>query len=74
MSGILLFAVLAAVYLVLLVCQGENMLKPLLNGSDTSWIPAVDDVSDLGRKVKIFLFYDLSVLDDIDGYIVVNKA
>ena len=32
------------------------------------------DVSDLGRKVKIFLFYDLSVLDDIDGYIVVNKA
>lgn len=74
MSGILLFAVFAAVDLVLLVCQGEDMLQPLLDRSDTSWVPAVDDISDLSREMKVFLLYDLRILDDIDGDIVVNKA
>lgn len=74
MPVIFLFAVFAAVNLFFFVCQNKNVLQLLLDRRDAPWISAVDDISDFGREMKPLLFYDFSILDNIDSDIVVDKA
>lgn len=46
----------------------------LFNGSDTAGISAFDHVVDLPGKYQYLFVYDLSVLDHIDGDVMVDKG
>ena len=73
-SRVLLFAVLAAVDLVLLVREHEDLVEALLDRGDAARVLAGDDVDDLLRELKAPLFDDLAVLDHVDRDIVVDEA
>ena len=73
-AAVLFFAVLAAVDLFFFVCQEENVIQFLLNGSDASGIFTVDDIHKLFRELQVFFCYDPAVLDNVHGDAVVNKA
>ena len=64
----------AAVHFPLLVCEEEYLIEPLLYRSDKAWILAGNNIYDLLRKSELALFDDLTVLNNIDRNIVVNKA
>ena len=50
------------------------MGQSLLDGSDASGVAAFDDVFDLFGKYQYLLLYDLTIFDDIDGDVMVDKA
>lgn len=74
MPAVFLFAVFAAVDLILLICEDKYMIKLLLDGSDASRILAFDHIPDLFGKRKRFFGDDLSVLDDVHSDIVINES
>ena len=71
---IFLFAVFAAVDFLFFIGQEEDLVKLLLDGSDTARIPAGDDILDLLWKMQLLFLIDLVVLDDVDCDIVINEA
>ena len=73
-SPIFLFAIFAAVYFFFFVCQDEDLIQFLLNGSDTAGIFAPDHIDHLFGQMQIFLFGDLPIFDHVHGNIVVDKA
>ena len=73
-TAVFFLAVLAAVNFFFLIRQEEYLIQLLLNGGDTSGILAVDDIHQLLGESQVFLFHDLSVPDDIDCDIVIDKA
>ena len=68
------FAVFAAVDFLFFIGQEEDLVKLLLDGSDTARIPAGDDILDLLWKVQLLFLIDLVVLDDVDCDIVIDEA
>ena len=66
--------VFAAVDFLFLIGQEEDLVKLLLDGSDTARILAGDDVLDLLGKVQFLFLIDLVVLDDVDCDIVIDEA
>ena len=50
------------------------MVDFFLDGSDAARIFAVDHIDQLGRFLQLFLFYDHTVPDDIDGDVRVHVA
>ena len=46
----------------------------MLDRCDAARILAFDHIDDLFWKVQLFLVYDLTVFDDVDGDIVVDKT
>lgn len=71
---VLLITVPAAVDLVLLIRQVEDLVKPLLDRGDTSRILAVDDIDQLFGKLQLLLLDDLAIFDDVDGDGMVDEA
>ena len=71
---VLFVTITAAVNLVFLVCEVENLVQTLLDGRNASRILAVDDVDKLLRKLQLLLFDDTAVSDDVDGDRVVDEA
>ena len=74
MSAVFLFAVFAAVDLLLLISENEDMIQSLLDGGDAAGIFAVDDVFDLLWKRKLLFGDDLAVFDDVYGDVVVDDG
>ena len=74
MTGVFFFAVFAAVDFLFFIGQEEDLVKLLLDGSDTARIPAGDDILDLLWKVQLLFLIDLVVLDDVDCDIVIDEA
>ena len=74
MFSALFFTVLAAVDLLFLIRKDENMGKLLFDGRDASGIFALDHVFDLLRKHQLLLGDDLTVLDHVDGNVVIDKG
>ena len=72
--SVLFFAVAAAVHFIFFIGEEEYMIDLLLDGSDAARIFAVNDIDELARKRQLFLFHDDSVLNDIDGDIVIDIA
>ena len=68
------FAVFAAVDFLFFIGQEEDLVKLLLDGSDTARIPAGDDILDLLWKMQLLFLIDLVVLDDVDCDIVIDEA
>ena len=68
------FAVFAAVDFLFFIGQEEDLVKLLLDGSDTARIPAGDDILDLLWKMQLLFLIDLVVLDDVDCDIVIIPA
>ena len=68
------FTILAAVDFLFLIGQEEDLVKLLLDGSDTARIPAGDDILDLLWKMQLLFLIDLVVLDDVDCDIVIDEA
>ena len=50
------------------------MRESLLDRGDAAGILTVDDIADFLWKLEIFLGYDLAVLDDIYGDVVVDEC
>ena len=73
-TSIFLLAILTPVNLILFICKNKNLIQSLLDGSDAARILAFDHIDDLFWKVQLFLVYDLTVFDDVDGDIVVDKT
>ena len=71
--AVLFFTVLAAVGLLLLIGEDEDLIEPLLDRCDTSRIFAFDHVPYLPGESERFFGDDLAVLDDVYGDIVVNE-
>ena len=72
--SVFLFAVFAAVDPLLRISQKEDLLKLLLDGSDTARVFAFCYVMDLFRKRKRFLFHDLIIFYDIDCDVVIDES
>ena len=68
------FAVFAAVDFLFFIGQEKDLVKLLLDGSDTARIPAGDDILDLLWKMQLLFLIDLVVLDDVDCDIVIDEA
>ena len=68
------FAVFAAVDFLFFIGQEEDLVKLLLDGSDTARIPAGDDILDLLWKMQFLFLIDLVVLDDVDCDIVIDES
>ena len=71
--AVLFFTVLAAVGLLLLIGEDEDLIEPLLDRCDTAVVVVFDPVPDLAGESERFFGEDLSVLDDVYGDIVVNE-
>ena len=56
------------------VGKDEHVIQRRLGGSDTAWIFAPDYVYDLLRQGKFPLLCDNTVLDNVDGNVVIDKA
>ena len=74
MLSVLFFTVFAAVDFLFLIRKDEDMGKLLLDGGDASGILTPDHVFDLLRKHQFLLGDDLTVLDHVDGNVVVDKG
>ena len=68
------FAVFTAVNFFFFIGQEDDLVKLLLDGSDTARIPAGDDILDLLWKMQLLFLIDLVVLDDVDCDIVIDEA
>ena len=68
------FTILAAVDLLFLIGQEEDLVEFLLDGSNAARIPAGDDILDLLWKMQLLFLIDLVVLDDVDCDIVIDEA
>ena len=72
-SGIFLRSICSVDFL-FFIGQEEDLVKLLLDGSDTARIPAGDDILDLLWKMQLLFLIDLVVLDDVDCDIVIDEA
>ena len=72
--AVFLFAVFAAVNFFFRVCQEEDMIQSLLDRRDAAGIFAFDDVGELFRQMQHLFVYDLCVLDDIYGNVMIDEA
>ena len=70
----LLFAVLASVNFLFLIGKEEDVGKLLLDGSDASGVPALDDILYFLGKLETSFLYYLTGLDDIYGDVVIDKS
>ena len=50
------------------------MIQFLLDGGDTTWVLAFDHIYDLLWKRKFLFLSNISVFDDIDGDVVIDKS
>ena len=66
------FAVQAAIGLLFLIGQEEDMWKLLLDGGDAAGVLTVDHIGETLGKLDRFLFYDLLVFDDVNGDVMVD--
>lgn len=73
-STVLLITISAAIYLMILIIEIENMRQLLLDGGDAARVLAVDDICDFFRHLDIFFLYDFSILDDVDRDTVIDVA
>ena len=71
---VLLITISAAIYLMILIIEIENMRQLLLDGGDAAGIFAVDDVCDFLWHFHPFFLYDMAVLDDIDRDVVIDVS
>ena len=74
MPAVLLFAVFAAVDLFILICEDEDVIQTLFDGSDAAGIFAMNDIFDFFWKRQRFLGDNLAVFDDVYGDIVVDDG
>ena len=74
MSAVFLFAVFAAVDLLLPISENEDMIQSLLDGSDTSRVLAADHVLDLLGESELLLRYDLFIFNDVDRDVVIDES
>ena len=72
--AVLFFAVFAPVHLIFLISQDEDMIQLLFDGGDASGVLAPDNVFDLFGELQFFFLHDLSVFDNIDSDIMVDKS
>ena len=72
--AVLLITISAAIYLMILIIEIENMRQLLLDGGDAARVLAFDHVDNLLRKTKVFLLNNLLVLDDVYGDVVIDEA
>ena len=68
----LFFAVFATVDFFGLIGKKEDMGQFLLDGCDASRIPAFHDVVDFPGENQFFFGYDLAVLYDVDGNVMID--
>lgn len=54
--------------------KDEYMIQFLLDGGDTTWVLAFDHIYDLLWKRKFLFLSNISVFDDIDGDVVIDKS
>ena len=73
-AAVFLFAVLAAIYTLFLICKEEDVRQFLLNGGDAARVAAANNVLDLLGKNQILLMNDFPIFNYIDGDIVVQKG
>ena len=73
-AAVLFFTVLAAVNLLFGVGKDKYMVEPLLDRSDAAGIFTFNDIHDLFRELQLPFFYNLLILDDIYGDVVIDKA
>ena len=71
---ILFVAVSAAVNFLFFIGKDKDLILSVLDRCDAARILAFDHIDDLFWKVQLFLVYDLTVFDDVDGDIVVDKT
>ena len=67
-------AVSAAVNFLFFIGKDKDLIQSVLDRCDAARILAFDHIDDLFWKVQLFLVYDLTVFDDVDGDIVVDKT
>lgn len=68
------FAVSASVNALFFVGQFEYVVDLLLDGSDASWVFALDNIHDLFRELRVAFFNDNIVFDDVYGDARVDEA
>ena len=68
----LFFAVFATVDFFGLIGKKEDMGQFLFDGCDASRIPAFHDVMDFPGETQFFFGYDLAVLYDVDGNVMID--
>ena len=73
-DAVFFLTVFAAVDFTLLVGQEEDLIQLLLNGGNAAGIAAADNIFDFLWEMKLPLFYNFVILDDVDCDIVVDKA
>lgn len=74
MSLVFFFTVFAAVSLGRSVCQQENLVQFLFNGSDAPGILAFYNIFNFFWEFKFPFFYNFFPFDDVDGDVMVDKA
>ena len=72
--AVLLITISAAIYLMILIIEIEDMRKLLLDRGNAARVLAVDDICDFFRHLDIFFLYDFSILDDVDRDTVIDVA
>ena len=60
-------AVSAAVNFLFFIGKDKDLIQSVLDRCDAARILAFDHIDDLFWKVQLFLVYDLTVFDDVDG-------
>ena len=73
-STVLLITISAAIYLMILIIEIENMRQLLLDGGDAAGILALDHIGDLLRQFQPSLFHDPVVLNNVHRDVVVDVA
>ena len=73
-STVLLITISAAIYLMILIIEIEDMRKLLLDRGDAARVFAVDHIADLVRQMKRFLIYNRGILNNIYGDVMINKT
>ena len=74
LAAIFLFAVFAAVDLLFLISEDKDVRKLLLDGCDTAGIFAFQHIFDLFWERQRKLLHDLTVFDNVDSDVVIDKT
>ena len=74
MPAVLLFAVFAAVDLFLLICEDEDVIQTLFDGSDAPRVFAADHIFDFFWESELLFGYDLLIFNNIHRNVMIDES